>query len=302
MLPRGVLRPSPPAQPGQLFALPPHRKAIGLAWGVCPSSLSAGRSAARRTRWLNPLLRVAKANPRGLDGLYGRTREALTTRAAAVVGWNLLCDHRLVDTPVAVPALQRGGHRSRLESRSSSARSWRPWLLASSCVPRPQPGTDRDVHRAPPAADPLFLRAGDRRNDRSVWGGVLACRGSDYELDPAAFASGRCTVARLRRRGPLRRGSSIGYCGRGRFLTRRRPYWLGPTREYYPAALAAFGTDLAGRDALAVLTVAPSPELCRRLSQSRIETLLRRAGRQRNISTTAATIRAADALSSWQLV
>ena len=55
-------------------------------------------------------------------------------------------------------------------------------------------------------------------------------------------------------------------------------------REYYPAALAAFGTDLAGRDALAVLTVAPSPELGRRLSQSRIETLLRRAGRQRNVS------------------
>ena len=32
-------------------------------------------------------------------------------------------------------------------------------------------------------------------------------------------------------------------------------------REYYPAALAAFGTDLAGRDALAVLTVAPNPDL-----------------------------------------
>ena len=64
-------------------------------------------------------------------------------------------------------------------------------------------------------------------------------------------------------------------------------------REYYPAALAAFGTDLAGRDALAVLTVAPSPELGRRLSQARIETLLRRAGRQRNISATAAKIRAA---------
>ena len=55
-------------------------------------------------------------------------------------------------------------------------------------------------------------------------------------------------------------------------------------REYYPAALAAFGTDLAGRDALAVLTVAPSPDLGRRLSQARIETLLRRAGRQRNVS------------------
>ena len=46
-------------------------------------------------------------------------------------------------------------------------------------------------------------------------------------------------------------------------------------REYYPAALAAFGTDLASRDALAVLTAAPSPELGRRLSQARIETLLR---------------------------
>ena len=70
-------------------------------------------------------------------------------------------------------------------------------------------------------------------------------------------------------------------------------------REYYPAALSAFGTDLAGRDALAVLTVAPSPELGQRLSQSRIETLLRRAGRQRNVSATAAAIR--TALSSEQL-
>jgi hypothetical protein len=53
-------------------------------------------------------------------------------------------------------------------------------------------------------------------------------------------------------------------------------------REYYPSALAAFGTDLAGRDALAVLTAAPNPDLGRRLSQHRIETLLRRAGRQRS--------------------
>jgi transposase len=70
-------------------------------------------------------------------------------------------------------------------------------------------------------------------------------------------------------------------------------------REYYPAALAAFGADLAGREALAVLTVAPDPDLGRRLSQSRIETLLRRAGRQRNVVATAATIRAA--LTSEQL-
>ena len=47
-------------------------------------------------------------------------------------------------------------------------------------------------------------------------------------------------------------------------------------REYYPAALVAFGTDLADRDALAVLAAAPTPEQGRRLSQARIETLLRR--------------------------
>jgi hypothetical protein len=59
-------------------------------------------------------------------------------------------------------------------------------------------------------------------------------------------------------------------------------------REYYPATLAAFGTDLASRDALAVLSAAVRPDLGRRLSEARIETLLCKAGRQRNVSTTAA--------------
>lgn len=70
-------------------------------------------------------------------------------------------------------------------------------------------------------------------------------------------------------------------------------------REYYPAALAAFGNDLADRDALAVLGAAPSPEQGRRLSQARIESLLRRAGRQRNITATATKIK--TALGSEQL-
>jgi hypothetical protein len=70
-------------------------------------------------------------------------------------------------------------------------------------------------------------------------------------------------------------------------------------REYYPAALAAFGTDLASREALAMLTVAPTPDLGRRLTQGRLEALLRRAGRQRNLASTAAKIRAA--LTSEQL-
>lgn len=61
-------------------------------------------------------------------------------------------------------------------------------------------------------------------------------------------------------------------------------------REYYPAALGAFGEDLAGRDALAVLALAPTPEQGRELSTLRVETALRAAGRQRNIASTAEKI------------
>jgi hypothetical protein len=64
-------------------------------------------------------------------------------------------------------------------------------------------------------------------------------------------------------------------------------------REYYPAALAAFGTDLAGRDAVAVLAIAPTPEAGRALSRAKIASALRRAGRQRNIEARAGEIQAA---------
>jgi transposase len=63
-------------------------------------------------------------------------------------------------------------------------------------------------------------------------------------------------------------------------------------REFYPGALQAFD-ELAGRDALAILAIAPSPEAGRRLSQSKIAATLRRAGRQRNLETTAAGIQTA---------
>jgi transposase len=53
-------------------------------------------------------------------------------------------------------------------------------------------------------------------------------------------------------------------------------------REYYPAALDAF-SDLADRDALAVLAKAPSPASGSRLSLSQLQALLHRAGRQRNL-------------------
>jgi hypothetical protein len=60
-------------------------------------------------------------------------------------------------------------------------------------------------------------------------------------------------------------------------------------RAYYPAALTAFD-DLASRDALAVLAAAPSPEQGRKLTAARVETLLRKAGRQRYVSARAAEI------------
>jgi transposase len=56
-------------------------------------------------------------------------------------------------------------------------------------------------------------------------------------------------------------------------------------REYYPAALEAFGTDLSHHDAVAVLTIAPTPALGRQLSKSKIDAALRRGGRSRNIET-----------------
>jgi transposase len=64
-------------------------------------------------------------------------------------------------------------------------------------------------------------------------------------------------------------------------------------REYYPAALVAFGTDLAHDDAIAVLAVAPTPELGRTLSRSKIGAALRRGGRVRNVERRTDEIQAA---------
>jgi hypothetical protein len=60
-------------------------------------------------------------------------------------------------------------------------------------------------------------------------------------------------------------------------------------REFYPAALAAFD-ELGSADALAVLAMAPTPTLGRRLSQSKIAAALRRAGRQRRVEERAGEI------------
>jgi transposase len=70
-------------------------------------------------------------------------------------------------------------------------------------------------------------------------------------------------------------------------------------REYYPAALEAFGTDLASGDAVAVLKVAPTPQLGRQLSRAKIGSALKRGGRQRNVEARAEEIQ--RALRSEQL-
>lgn len=63
-------------------------------------------------------------------------------------------------------------------------------------------------------------------------------------------------------------------------------------REFYPAILTAFGTDLAGREALAILAAAPTPAQGRTLSQAKIVSLLRKAGRRRSPEDKAAEIQA----------
>jgi transposase len=57
-------------------------------------------------------------------------------------------------------------------------------------------------------------------------------------------------------------------------------------REFYSAMLEAFGTDLASRDALVVLGLAPTPQAGARLTRAQIRAALARAGRQRNLDTT----------------
>jgi transposase len=70
-------------------------------------------------------------------------------------------------------------------------------------------------------------------------------------------------------------------------------------REFYPQALEAFGTELASTDAVAVLSIAPTPVRGKTLSRSKIASALRRRGRQRNLERRAEEIQ--QALRSEQL-
>jgi transposase len=64
-------------------------------------------------------------------------------------------------------------------------------------------------------------------------------------------------------------------------------------REFYPGALAAFGTEVGSRDALAILQMAPTPTLGRQLSRAKLAAALDRAGRQRGAQARAVQLQAA---------
>lgn len=70
-------------------------------------------------------------------------------------------------------------------------------------------------------------------------------------------------------------------------------------REFYPAALEAFGEDLTSIEAVSILEQAPTPLQGRGISRSKISATLRRAGRQRRIEASAERIQ--NALRSDQL-
>ena len=62
---------------------------------------------------------------------------------------------------------------------------------------------------------------------------------------------------------------------------------------FYPAALVAFGNDVASRDAVAVLARASTPAAGRRLTLAQLRSTLVRAGRQRNVDKRALAIQGA---------
>ena len=70
-------------------------------------------------------------------------------------------------------------------------------------------------------------------------------------------------------------------------------------RDFYPGALSALGTQLAEPEALAVLTLAPTPEQGRQLTRAAVRRALVGAGRRRNLQARGVAVH--DALAAPQL-
>ena len=133
---------------------------------------------------------------------------------------------------------------------------------------------------------------------------VEALLATDYQV----YAINPLAVSRYRERHTVSRGKSDP--GDAKVLARDHKdlIWQrqrhanklrNRLREYYPAALAAFGGELAHPDAVEVLARAPTPEQGCRLSTRQIVSALRRGGRKRRIEARALEIR--EALRTPQL-
>jgi len=101
------------------------------------------------------------------------------------------------------------------------------------------------------------------------------------DLRPLAGDSEQAQAIRIRARSHVR---AI------RMQQRLRNQLRSALLNFYPGALPLLGEDQDLRDALAVLSVAPTPERGRRLSMNKLITTLRRHGRQRNLEAKAATV------------
>jgi transposase len=103
------------------------------------------------------------------------------------------------------------------------------------------------------------------------------------DLRPLAGDSEQAQAIRIRARSHVR---AI------RLQQRLRNQLRSSLLNFYPGALPLLGEDQDLRDALAVLSLAPTPARGRRLSLNKLIATLRRHGRQRNLETKAATIQA----------
>ncbi|MDB6102789.1 MAG: sle [Gammaproteobacteria bacterium] len=88
----------------------------------------------------------------------------------------------------------------------------------------------------------------------------------------------------------LARAQQDAVWNRGQLSNRLRSH----LKQYFPAALAAFqvrGIGLDSREARAVLAVAPEPGAAAKLTVARLQSVLRKSGRQRNIESWAQRLR-----------
>ena len=124
-------------------------------------------------------------------------------------------------------------------------------------------------------------RSKSDRGDARMLANLVRTKGQD--LRPLAGDSEEAQAIRIRARSLVR---AI------RMQQRLRNQLRSALLNFFPGALPLLGEDQDLRDALAVLSLAPTPEGGRRLSLNKLAATLRRHGRQRNLEAKASQIQA----------